>query len=228
MNTNIVLIADPEILAIPIEENNEPMVDIKNYNDLLYGPPPENEFTTNDYTKMRTTIYEKVLDAQKQLPNNCRFKLYEGFRSCRVQQMLFDEMHAIMRNRYPELNDEELFHETTSLVSPVINFDGSRNIPVHNTGAAVDIEIIDENGDFIDMGMTAAEWQTVQPELCSTHYKALPDQIKQNRELLFDVMTEQGFVNYPTEWWHFSFGDRYWAYHKQMNHAIYGSADELT
>ena len=24
-------------------------------------------------------------------------------------------------------------------------------------------------------------------------------------------LTAAGLVNYPTEWWHWSFGDRYWA-----------------
>jgi hypothetical protein len=33
-------------------------------------------------------------------------------------------------------------------------------------------------------------------------------------------------INYPTEWWHYSYGDRYWAYHQNQPHAIYGPADE--
>jgi hypothetical protein len=30
-------------------------------------------------------------------------------------------------------------------------------------------------------------------------------------------MQAHGFVNYPTEWWHFSYGDRYWAYHQAVD-----------
>jgi len=40
-------------------------------------------------------------------------------------------------------------------------------------------------------------------------------------------MQSQGFINYPTEWWHFSYGDRYWAYHQQASYAIYGSYEEI-
>jgi hypothetical protein len=31
-----------------------------------------------------------------------------------------------------------------------------------------------------------------------------------------------GLVNYPTEWWHWSYGDRYWALLTGADHAIYG------
>jgi D-alanyl-D-alanine dipeptidase len=30
--------------------------------------------------------------------------------------------------------------------------------------------------------------------------------------LLVTAMTSVGFVNYAHEWWHYSYGDRYWAY----------------
>lgn len=38
-----------------------------------------------------------------------------------------------------------------------------------------------------------------------------------------DVLEAVGFVNYPTEYWHWSYGDRYWAYHKQKSNALYTS-----
>jgi hypothetical protein len=31
-----------------------------------------------------------------------------------------------------------------------------------------------------------------------------------------------GLVNYPTEWWHWSFGDRYWAMATGSEAALYG------
>jgi len=227
MNNKIVYIADPEILAIAIDENNEPLVDIKELNSLKYGPPPECPQTLNYYTKIRKTVYDKLLQAQEKLPTAWQFRLYEGFRTLEVQQILFDEMYALTRQRAPELNLKDLFHETTRLVSPVKNFDGSLNIPAHNTGAAVDVEIIDQNGESIDMGMQAKDWRNVNPDLCNTNCTSISKQAQNNRKFLLDLMLAEGFVNYPTEWWHFSYGDRYWAYCKNMTHAIYGSADFL-
>jgi D-alanyl-D-alanine dipeptidase len=36
------------------------------------------------------------------------------------------------------------------------------------------------------------------------------------------VLSAQGLVNYPTEWWHWSYGDRYWALVTGAPHAPYG------
>ena len=225
---NIIYIADPEILAIPIKECNEPLIDIKNTGDLSYGPPPENEFTTNDYTKMRETVYKKLLAAQADLPKGLRFRIYEGYRSKKVQKLLFDEMHEQMVKRHPDFTPEEIFHETTRLVSPIINFDGTENdVPAHNSGGAIDIEIMDEAGNMLGMGMESKDWIQVEPDLCNTRCQTISDVTRKNRMLLLELMESHGFINYPTEWWHFSYGDRYWAYHTNNTHALYGSADNL-
>lgn len=221
----IIYITDPEILAIPIIECHEPLIDLKNQSEILFGEPPECDLTQPDYTKIRKSVYEKICNAQKTLPNGYRFKVYEGFRSLTVQKILFDEVYENVIKRLPNASAETHFHETTRLASPVINFDGTPNIPAHNTGGAIDIELIDRDGNFVDMGMTAKDWNAVDPELCMTNCKTISLNAQQNRTLLLEAMTAQGFINYPTEWWHFSYGDRYWAYHQKIQQAIYGSAD---
>ncbi len=223
----IIYIADPEILSIPIVECNEPLIDVKNRQELQYGPPPECELTAECYTKMRETIFEKLCQAQNDLPHQWRFRLYEGFRSLQGQQMLFEQEYQRVLAREPHKNKSELFHETTRLVSPVTNLDGTKNTPPHNTGSAVDVEIITEEGELVDMGMAAKDWNQVAPELCLTDCNSISKTAKQNRKLLLGIMNSHGFVNYPTEWWHFSYGDRYWAYHQPVKQAIYGSVEEI-
>src|SRR3990167_3489626 len=142
----IIYIADPEILAIPIVECGETLVDLKDQCIILFGETPECELTKNDYTKMRKSVYEKLCLVQADLPNHYQLRLYEGFRSLKVQKILFDHEYQKIRKKFPDENLKNLFHETTRLVSPVINFDGTTNIPPHNTGAAVDVEIIDQHG----------------------------------------------------------------------------------
>ena len=39
-------------------------------------------------------------------------------------------------------------------------------------------------------------------------------------------MEEQSFVNYQYEWWHYSYGDKYWGYMKKKD-AVYGSVVNL-
>lgn len=221
-------IGAPEILAIPIIECHEALVDLKQQDVIAYGPTPENEWTVNDYTKIRQSVYEKLCMVQSSLPHQWRLRLYEGYRSLTVQKLLFDDAYAIAKKYHPTLSPEALFYESTRLASPVINLDGSANIPAHNTGGAVDVEIIDEHDNLIDMGMAVKDWLAVKPSLCITHCTDLTEKARQHRKLLLQAMEAQGFVNYFTEWWHFSFGDRYWAYHQQQQVAIYGSADNIS
>ena len=218
-------ITDPAVLAIPIVDCHEPLIDIKNTVELQYGPPPECDLTKDDYTKMRLSVFERICLAQKELPRHWRFRLYEGFRSLRVQKMLFEQELQRVIARLPHATAEQQFYETTRLVSPVVNFDGSINIPPHNTGAAIDIEILTNTGELLDMGMTAKDWVSVAPDLCLSQSPLVEKHIQANRQLLIDVMQAQGFVNYPTEWWHFSYGDRYWALNHNQKEAIYGSAE---
>ena len=40
-------------------------------------------------------------------------------------------------------------------------------------------------------------------------------------------MKSQDFVQYPGQWWHYSYGDRYWAAYKGKRlGAFYGSAEK--
>jgi D-alanyl-D-alanine dipeptidase len=223
----IIYLADPEIIAIPIVECHESLINLKNQQELQYGLPAECELTAECYTKMRKTVFEKLCQAQNDLPHRWRFRLYEGFRSLKVQQMLFDEECQRVRERSPHLKSSEIFYEATRLVSPVINLNGTQNIPPHNTGGAVDVEIITADAQLVDMGMAAKDWCNVDPELCLTDCNIISVSARQNRILLLDVMQAHGFINYPTEWWHFSYGDRYWAYHQNASQAIYGSVEKI-
>lgn len=223
----IIYITDPAVLCIPIVECKEPLIDVKHHPNLEYGPPPECKLTAEHYTKIRKTVFEKLCQVQVALPKGWYIRLYEGFRSLEVQQMLFEQEYKRIAARFPHEPHQFHFLETTRLVSPVTNLDGSQNIPVHNTGGAVDLEIITQDGQLVDMGMALKDWCNVEPELCLTECKIISNTAQQNRKLLLEVMRAYGFVNYPTEWWHFSYGDRYWAYHQPIKKAIYGSANNL-
>lgn len=218
--------SSPEILAVPIEECFEHLIDIRSKPGLQYGPPPECPETAYDYTLMRTGVYRRLCRAQKCLPDGVFIRLYEAYRSLDVQQMLFAQEQARVRQRAPHLYDDDVFEEATRLVSAVRFPDGSYSIPPHNTGAAVDVELVDWAGQALDFGMDIHRWNEADPDLCLTDAKGLSEQAHENRQLLLRVMTEAGFVNYPQEWWHFSYGDRYWAYICGRSHAIYGGIDQ--
>ncbi|MGH3405479.1 MAG: M15 family metallopeptidase [Streptosporangiaceae bacterium] len=45
---------------------------------------------------------------------------------------------------------------------------------------------------------------------------------RRHRGLLGDVMDAAGFINYPAEWWHWSYGDRYRAFQAGRATTRYG------
>jgi len=218
----VILIADPKVLAIPIQENNEPLIDLRNQNVLAFGPSPEVPNNT-DYTKMRKSVYDKLLVAQYTLPDGIKFRLYEAYRSLKLQKTLFQNRYSIVQQANPDWTHEAIFIETTKLVSPVINLDGSTNVPPHSTGAAIDICLIDVNGQCLDMGIALEDWiKDLDGSFSMTNSTKISEAAQQNRKIMSAALEAVGFVNYPTEYWHWSYGDRYWAYNKHEPHAIYG------
>lgn len=219
----VVLIADPRVLKIPINENLEPLIDLKNQKNISFGSSPEIPNNT-DYTKIRSSVYEKLVNAQKMLPDGLKFCLYEGYRSLNLQEKLFNNRYEDIKKQYPTWSHEEIFVEATRLVAPAINLDGSLNTPPHSTGGAIDVYLIDENGKMVDMGIRVEDWmKDFDGSISQINSKKISDQAKKYRNIMSSALSKVGFVNCPTEYWHWSYGDRYWAYHKKSEYAIYGT-----
>jgi len=219
----ITFIADPEVIAIPIQENGDPFVDLKGQKQLVYGPSPEIPNNT-DYTKIRKTVYEKILKAQTLLPKGIRFCVYEAYRSLSLQKTLFDNRYRLIGDHYPTWTHEQIFEETTRLISPVVNLDGTKNIPPHSTGGAFDIYLIDDQEQLFDMGIHPKDClEKDDGSLSQTDSTIISPAAKANRIIMNKALEAVGFVNYPTEYWHWSDGDRYWAYQVGHPYAIYGN-----
>lgn len=219
---SIISIVDPCVLSIAIKETKEPLIDLRDQSVILFGPSPEIP-NNQDYTKIRSSVYEKLVKAQKLLPNNLLFCLYEGYRSLNLQQKLFDNRYELLQKNNPAWNHEQLFQETIKLISPVMNLDGSLNIPPHSTGAAIDIYLVDSHGFIVDMGIKVEDWmQDIDGSLSQTNSAKISILAQKNRSIMAYALIRVGFVNYPGEYWHWSYGDRYWAYHSGNQFALYG------
>jgi len=70
---------------------------------------------------------------------------------------------------------------------------------VHNKGAAVDITLVDEQGNELPMPSDYDE-MTKRSHL---NYNDCDEQLIKNRELLGNIMVKHGFKRISTEWWHF-------------------------
>ena len=74
----------------------------------------------------------------------------------------------------------------------------------HSRGSTVDITLVDiTSGKEVDMGSSYDFFG-----LESSHdYKNISIIQKNNRKLLLDIMTKNGFSSYSKEWWHYTFID---------------------
>jgi D-alanyl-D-alanine dipeptidase len=219
-----IFMEDSCILNIPILENHECMVDLRQQSILKLDPSPEIS-DNQDYMYLRKTVYEKLVAAQKLLPKGVVFCIYEGYRSLKLQNMLFQTQYAILKREHPHWFHEKIFKECTRLVSPVINIDHSLNIPPHNTGAAFSIFLIKQKtGIVLPMGIHPKNWSLdTDGSLSKTKSKKISFMANKNRNIMNKALNAVGFSNYWKKYWHWSYGDRYHAYCKKLPYAIYGT-----
>lgn len=134
---------------------------------------------------------------------------------------------AIIEAENPSWTRTQIFIETTRMVSPTINIDGSKNVPPHSTGAALDVYLVGASGAVVDMGLKVEDWmQDIDCSISITDSSKISSLAKANRAIMGAALSKVGFVNYKNEYWHWSYGDRYWAYYKNQSQAIYGPVNK--
>ncbi len=72
---------------------------------------------------------------------------------------------------------------------------------VHNRGGAVDLTLVDPDGNEIDMG---TPYDFFGEEAHQDNMN-LPEEILKNRAMLTKIMQKHQFAPIRTEWWHFDF-----------------------
>jgi zinc D-Ala-D-Ala dipeptidase len=82
---------------------------------------------------------------------------------------------------------------------------------IHSYGMAVDVSLLNADGDELDMGTGFDEMSEVSHPEHESSFLATGDlrgDHLANRHLLRDAMKHAGFHGIATEWWHFDCGDR--------------------
>jgi D-alanyl-D-alanine dipeptidase len=205
--------------SYPIQDNGEKIVSVeayfKEHNTPISYTPPQDIKEINQELKLRATAAEKLLAAAKQLPEGFMFQVSEGYRPLWYQRKVFNQIFADMKKKYPDKSEKEVWEETTMYVSdPDLS-------PPHSSGGTTDLTIIDKNMTRIDMGNP----MNTVGEKSNTFAEGLTPQQEKNRMMLYDTLTNAGFVNIASEWWHYSYGDQYWALYNKLPHALYGPTD---
>ena len=142
--------------------------------------------TTNNFTKQviydNNECYLHSVAAEK-LKKSCEFakqcgfkiKIFDGFRPTSAQQKLWDHT--------PDPN----------FITP------PRKGSPHSRGVAIDLTLLDKNGEELDMG-TGFDNFTEKSFHGNTQISATA---QLNRKILLGIMTASGWDFFENEWWHY-------------------------
>jgi D-alanyl-D-alanine dipeptidase len=184
------------LINIKVSDNNEKLLIFQN--DFL----------------IRESVLKKLLIAQKQLEivnQNLTLSLKCGYRSMETQIKMFIEQVNIFSQQY--------FENPIDLYERVHQFIAVPSVSGHPTGGAIDITIVNKkNKKEIDFGSRYLDFKN--PNI-SVFSKNVSKTAKKNRMLLRSLMVKNGFAPFDGEWWHFSYGDKEWAFYYQKKFAIY-------
>lgn len=186
---------------IKVVDNNEPMV------QLLTG---ESVRTNGNTFIGRKGMIERLQKAADEVSEKgfC-LHVYQTYRSPEAQCNRQKELYKKLKQKYPYLEEKDIL---SLLKKSVAGVGGG-----HQTGGAVDLGLCDKNGKAMDMGTQYKEHNNKTMTLC----KNLSNKQRKNRLILLNAMQNADFVNYPVEWWHFSYGDKMWAAYSNKKIAVY-------
>lgn len=192
---------------VHVKESYEPLVEISHLKIIF------NKETIEQPVMLRKEVVSRLYKIANNLPDNLYVKIYSAYRSRIALYNIWKEELERTEKENPNMQRGELLSLVKFKVSaPDTNMGG------HDTGAAVDLAICDRNGKDLDFGTKYHE---------NGSLISLNTEQKNNRKYLLKLMKSQNFVQQPGQWWHYSYGDRYWAVYKGKRlGAFYGSAEK--
>jgi D-alanyl-D-alanine dipeptidase len=207
-------IAEPitDLRRIPIKECGEPLVNFLEWCPRVLQDRPR--FKYRRETLVRQGVAERLRKASEALPNNYRFSMIEGWRPPLIQRRMYQAVWNRMAELHPDWSHARLVRNVNRWTAPVT---GPVPAP-HTTGAAIDVILVTESGEPCDL---SSPFDPNDSACFVTAKQGLSEEAAHNRRLLRDTLEQAGLTNYPSEYWHYSYGDQGWAYRGGHPHAIY-------
>lgn len=206
-------------MIVDIVEEYEPAIIESETPPLLVDAAPGNDgILFNDKfsadRRLRQAVYDRIKKAAAHLPENLTFMIYEAYRPRARQIALWNEIMEKVKQSYPQADDGELALRCNTFIANPYKVGSG-----HQFGCAVDITLFDtKTGREADMGCGVQEFCG----RCKTDTPLITPDQRANRDLLRGALHREGLVNYPPEWWHFSYGDRQWAIQLNRAETLYG------
>ncbi|MBC5794910.1 D-alanyl-D-alanine dipeptidase [Sphaerospermopsis sp. LEGE 00249] len=180
---------------------------------------------------LRASVVQNLIEAQNYLQllhPGWYIQIFDAYRPVAVQQFMVDysfaqavQARGLIESDLSTQQREEIWQQVYEIWAvPSLDMNTP---PPHSTGAAVDITLVDENGEVVNMGSPIDEMsERSHPDYYAHSDAHRHQEYHRHRELLLNVMLKAGFQRNPREWWHFSFGDQMWAWLCNQPTARYG------
>ena len=138
-----------------------------------------------------SSLAQAVAQAQntlKDIDKNLSLVIFDAARPISVQKEMFDLVKNTVNERF--------------IANPYGEFAGG----FHNYGMAIDVAIVDSNGNMLDFGTGYDSFEDIAHSGCEAEFVKrglLSLEAYNNRQLLYYVMGKHGMLPYAYEWWHF-------------------------
>ncbi len=198
---------------IRIKECGEPLIDIKKLCPDLVINSGSFRMKKEKIVYLRKTVAEMICQAKRYLPEDMTFIINDAWRSQYMQEEIFQRFIKHFKKRFSSWTASQIIKEVEKYVAP----SKGKCASGHMTGGAVDLRLW-RDGKKIPMNSSQLSYQ----ENAKSFQAKLPLYVQKNRQVMFKALQKAGLSNYPKEYWHWSYGDIWWAKRNKKKVAIYG------
>jgi D-alanyl-D-alanine dipeptidase len=138
-----------DILKIDVTENNEPLVEVIETDRIKLLK--EHKFL---YPYLRKSVLEKLNEASLNLPDGFCFLVVTCYRSIESQKEMYKQRQKQIALKHPFL----MIFNFKKWKSMVDKFTAPPGGSSHQTGAAIDLTLINKNGERLDMGTSLTDF----------------------------------------------------------------------
>lgn len=208
-------LAEPvtDLKRIKIVECGEPLVDFREACPLLVLDRPR--FNYRQETLVRESVAKFLDAATRRLPSGYRMSILEGWRAPHIQRRMYLGVWKRFAEQHPDWSETKLRRFVNRYTAPM-----SETVPPpHSTGGAVDVMLIRDDGSYHDH---CNPFDRYEPKAFLFDAPGLGEEAIRTRAVLRHAFEGTGLTNYPSEYWHWSYGDQGWAYRGGHPKALYG------
>jgi D-alanyl-D-alanine dipeptidase len=214
----VLSLSDSSIARIETVECGEDLVELRTVHERLFVDDSEANAICIGYRPIfltRKSVAVKLRQAVQSMPVEFALLVKDAFRPPCLQQQFFSSYIEQLKATNSELSGDHLIALASRFVAPP-------DVAGHPTGGAIDLTLCTRSGEELDLGGAYDEDGDASNGACFSSCNLIGEAEKRHRKILFLALERVGLVNYPFEWWHWSYGDKYWAAVSGAESAVYG------